>query len=155
MTLEWQGPGRRRRSSISTAIPTVVGGPYEYGVPGAVHGIFKPPTEARPVTAGARRRYRRPAGDPRMRTILVIANETIGGKALLDAVRRYAAEEESRFVLCVPQTRPRAGYVVYDDSAFDAAQTRVTWPWASSAPRASRRSARLAIPIPTRRRWTR
>jgi cytochrome c oxidase subunit 1 len=23
-------------------VPTVVGGPYEYGVPGAVHGIFKP-----------------------------------------------------------------------------------------------------------------
>jgi cytochrome c oxidase subunit 1 len=22
-------------------IPTVVGGPYEYGVPGAVHGVFK------------------------------------------------------------------------------------------------------------------
>ena len=60
-----------------------------------------------------------------MRTILVIANETIGGKPLIDAVRRYAAEEESRFVLCVPQTQPRAGYVVYDDSVFDAAQVRV------------------------------
>ena len=22
-------------------IPTVVGGPYEYGMPGAVHGVFK------------------------------------------------------------------------------------------------------------------
>ncbi len=60
-----------------------------------------------------------------MRTILVVANETIGGKPLIDAVRRHAAEEETRFVLCVPQTRPRAGYVVYDDSVFDAAQTRV------------------------------
>jgi uncharacterized protein (DUF433 family) len=60
-----------------------------------------------------------------MRTILVIANETIGGRPLLDAVRRYAGQEASRFVLCVPQTQPRAGYVVYDDSVFDAAQTRV------------------------------
>src|SRR5690349_20195459 len=35
-------------------LPTVVGGPYEYGVPGAVHGIFKPAEEARPKTpAGA------------------------------------------------------------------------------------------------------
>jgi cytochrome c oxidase subunit 1 len=34
-------------------VPTVVGGPYEYGVPGAVHGVFKPPTEAKPVAAGA------------------------------------------------------------------------------------------------------
>jgi cytochrome c oxidase subunit 1 len=29
------------------AVPTVVGGPYEYGVPGAVHGIFKTPEEAK------------------------------------------------------------------------------------------------------------
>jgi hypothetical protein len=60
-----------------------------------------------------------------MRTVLVVANETIGGRSLIDAVRRYAAEEETRFVLCVPQTRPRAGYVIYDDAVFDAAQIRV------------------------------
>ena len=60
-----------------------------------------------------------------MRTVLVVANETIGGRPLIDAVRRYAAEEETRFVLCVPQTRPRAGYVIYDDAVFDAAQIRV------------------------------
>ena len=30
-----------------------------------------------------------------------------------------------RFVLVAPQNRPRAGLVVYDDSVFDAAQTRV------------------------------
>ena len=60
-----------------------------------------------------------------MRTVLVVANETIGGKPLIDAVRRYAGEQESRFVLCVPQTKPRAGYVIYDDAVFDAAQARV------------------------------
>jgi hypothetical protein len=60
-----------------------------------------------------------------MKTVLVVANETIGGRPLIDAVRRYASEEETRFVLCVPQTRPRAGYVIYDDAVFDAAQTRV------------------------------
>ena len=60
-----------------------------------------------------------------MRTVLVVANETIGGRSLIDAVRRHAAEEETRFVLCVPQTRPRAGYVIYDDAVFDAAQIRV------------------------------
>jgi hypothetical protein len=60
-----------------------------------------------------------------MRTVLVVANETIGGRPLINAVRKYAAEEESRFVLCVPQTRPRAGYVIYDDAVFDAAQIRV------------------------------
>jgi cytochrome c oxidase subunit 1 len=35
------------------AVPTVVGGPYEYGVPGAVHGIFKAPSTAEPVAAGS------------------------------------------------------------------------------------------------------
>ena len=35
-----------------------------------------------------------------MRTILVIANETLGGRPLLDVVRRHAAEEETQFVLC-------------------------------------------------------
>ena len=60
-----------------------------------------------------------------MRTVLVVANETIGGKPLIDAVRQHASETETRFVLCVPQSSPRAGYVVYDDAVFDAAQARV------------------------------
>jgi hypothetical protein len=58
-------------------------------------------------------------------TILVVANETLGGKPLIDAVRARAAKGDARFVLCVPQTRPRAGLVVYDDAVFDAAQVRV------------------------------
>jgi cytochrome c oxidase subunit I len=52
MTLEWQVSSPPPIFNFD-AVPTVVGGPYEYGVPGAVHGIFKPPAEARPVTAGA------------------------------------------------------------------------------------------------------
>jgi hypothetical protein len=60
-----------------------------------------------------------------MKTVLVVANETLGGRPLIDAVRAHAAQEEARFVLCVPLTRPRAGYVVYDDAAFDATQVRV------------------------------
>jgi hypothetical protein len=58
-------------------------------------------------------------------TILVVANETLGGRPLIDAVRARAATGDARFVLCVPQTRPRAGLVVYDDAVFDAAQARV------------------------------
>lgn len=60
-----------------------------------------------------------------MNTVLVVANETLGGRALIDAVRRRVAEGDVRFVLVVPQNRPRAGLVIYDDSVFDAAQTRV------------------------------
>ena len=60
-----------------------------------------------------------------MRTILVVANETLGGRALIEAVRSRVAEGDVRFVLCVPQNRPRAGLVVYDDAVHDAAQARV------------------------------
>jgi hypothetical protein len=59
------------------------------------------------------------------KTILVVANETLGGRSLLDAVRSQAAEGDVRFVICVPQNRPRSGLVVYDDAVFDAAQVRV------------------------------
>ena len=42
------------------SVPTVVGGPYEYGVPGAVHGIFKAPAEAaRAASAASAARERR------------------------------------------------------------------------------------------------
>ncbi|MEA2158265.1 MAG: hypothetical protein QOD66_645 [Solirubrobacteraceae bacterium] len=60
-----------------------------------------------------------------MKTTLVVANETLGGRSLIEAVRKRVAEGDVRFVLVVPQSRPRAGLVVYDDAVFDAAQTRV------------------------------
>jgi hypothetical protein len=61
-----------------------------------------------------------------MSTVLVVANETLGGSDLLAAVRtRAAADPSAEFVLCVPQTRPKAGLVIYDDAVFDAAQARV------------------------------
>lgn len=60
-----------------------------------------------------------------MKTVLVVANETLGGRELLETVRARAAEGDVRFALCVPQNRPRAGLVVYRDSVFDAAQARV------------------------------
>jgi cytochrome c oxidase subunit 1 len=53
LSLEWQVSSPPPIFNFD-AIPTVVGGPYEYGVPGAVHGVFKPPTETRrpaPVVA--------------------------------------------------------------------------------------------------------
>ena len=44
LTLEWQVSSPPPIFNFDS-VPTVVGGPYEYGVPGAVHGIFKPATE--------------------------------------------------------------------------------------------------------------
>lgn len=58
------------------------------------------------------------------RTILVVANETLGGKELLEEVRERA-NADTRFILCVPQNKPRAGLVVYNDAVFDAAQVRL------------------------------
>ena len=51
LTLEWQVSSPPPVFNFD-AVPTVVGGPYEYGVPGAVHGVFKAPP-ARDVPAGA------------------------------------------------------------------------------------------------------
>ncbi|HWT21912.1 MAG TPA: universal stress protein [Solirubrobacteraceae bacterium] len=60
-----------------------------------------------------------------MAEILVLANETIGGQKLLDAVRERAAEGDARFHVVVPQTRPRHGNVIYDEAVRDSAQVRV------------------------------
>ncbi len=49
-TLEWQVSSPPPLFNFDD-IPTVVGGPYEYGVPGAVHGVFKD-REKEPVPAG-------------------------------------------------------------------------------------------------------
>ena len=61
-----------------------------------------------------------------MPNVLVLANETIGGAKLLDAVRERAGRgDEARFHVVVPQTRPRHGNVIYDDVVRDSAQVRV------------------------------
>src|SRR5919112_2145397 len=60
-----------------------------------------------------------------MAEILVLANETIGGKNLLDAIRARHAEGDARFHVVVPQTRPRHGNVIYDEAVRDSAQVRV------------------------------
>jgi hypothetical protein len=60
-----------------------------------------------------------------MKTILVVANETLGGATLLDKIKEHAAEEEIRVAICVPQTRPRHGNIIYDEVVYDAAQIRI------------------------------
>lgn len=60
-----------------------------------------------------------------MKTILVVANETLAGAPLLERVKEYAAEDEIRVVICVPRTRPRHGNIIYDEAVFDAAQVRI------------------------------
>jgi len=50
LTLEWQVSSPPPIFNFDR-VPTVVGGPYEYGVPGAVHGIFAPAPV--PATVGS------------------------------------------------------------------------------------------------------
>jgi hypothetical protein len=60
-----------------------------------------------------------------MAEVLVLANETIGGEKLLDAIRERHAEGGARFHVVVPQIRPRHGNVIYDEAVRDSAQVRV------------------------------
>src|SRR5215218_4648692 len=60
-----------------------------------------------------------------MAEILVLANETIGGAKLLDAIRDRRTQGDARFHVVVPQIRPRHGNVIYDEAVRDSAQVRV------------------------------
>jgi len=62
-----------------------------------------------------------------MPNVLVLANETIGGARLLDAIRERAnrGDGDVAFHVVVPQTRPHHGNVIYDDVVRDSAQVRV------------------------------
>jgi hypothetical protein len=57
--------------------------------------------------------------------ILVVANRTLGGVKLLDAVRERAASGGARFRLVVPQSKPSAGLVIYDEAVRESAQVRI------------------------------
>jgi len=57
--------------------------------------------------------------------ILVVANQTIGGAKLLDLVTERSKEDDTSFTLVVPMTKPRSGYVIYDDAVRDSAQVRL------------------------------
>jgi hypothetical protein len=60
-----------------------------------------------------------------MANVLVLANETIGGAKLLDAIRDRHSRGDARFFVVVPESRPRHGNVVYDDVVRDSAQVRI------------------------------
>src|SRR3989442_7487176 len=71
-----------------------------------------------------------------MRTILVVANQTLAGQPLIDAVLERAGVGEGdasssgegspvRVVICVPRSRPKHGAVIYDEAVYDAAQIRI------------------------------
>ena len=60
-----------------------------------------------------------------MKRILVVANETVAGKPLIDAVRERAAGEPADVHVICPQNQPRHGYVNYDSLVRPAADNRL------------------------------
>ena len=57
--------------------------------------------------------------------VLVVANETVGGEKLLQAIEQRAARGPIRATVICPQNRPKRGYVIYDQSVRSAAQIRL------------------------------
>lgn len=59
------------------------------------------------------------------RHVLVVANETVAGRALIDALRERVADGPIRVTVICPQNAPRAGLVVYDESRASSAERRL------------------------------
>jgi hypothetical protein len=59
--------------------------------------------------------------------LLVVANETVGGSKLLDAIGRRRQLGPIRCTVICPQNRPRRGAIIYDDSIRTAARIRIDW----------------------------
>ena len=59
------------------------------------------------------------------REVLVVANETVAGRSLLDVLRRRAAAGPIRVTVLCPVNHPREGYVVYEDTRRAAAGRRL------------------------------
>jgi hypothetical protein len=61
-----------------------------------------------------------------MSETLVVANRTLGGAKLYERVRELAADEQgATFRLVVPQNKPTAGLVIYDEAVRESALVRV------------------------------
>ncbi|HEY1317713.1 MAG TPA: hypothetical protein VGF10_10875 [Gaiella sp.] len=66
-----------------------------------------------------------PGEQEEAKRVLVVANETLVGEELVDAVRRRAAEGPIRAVVVAPVNDPRSGYVVYRNSRRASAGRRL------------------------------
>ena len=57
--------------------------------------------------------------------MLVVANETVAGKSLIEALDRRAREGPLRVTVICPVTQPRDGYLVYETTRRTAARRRL------------------------------
>jgi len=60
-----------------------------------------------------------------MPRVLVVANRTLAGRKLIEAIRERHEQGDHQFHLVVPKTKPSHGNVIYDEAVSDAAQVRV------------------------------
>jgi hypothetical protein len=60
-----------------------------------------------------------------MSHVLVIANETVAGKSLIDTLERRSAEGPLLVTVVCPVNHPREGYVVYEDTRRASASRRL------------------------------
>jgi hypothetical protein len=59
------------------------------------------------------------------RHVLVVANETVAGRSLIEAVERRRKDGRVRVTVITPVNQPREGYVVYEDTRRAAAGRRL------------------------------
>ena len=59
------------------------------------------------------------------RHILVVANETVVSRALVDVIEEKAKDGDARVTVLAPVTQPSQGYVVYYDTRRAAARRRL------------------------------
>jgi nucleotide-binding universal stress UspA family protein len=62
---------------------------------------------------------------PEPRRILVVANETVAGGDLIEAVKKRAGEGSLHVHVVCPQNQPRHGGIIYDDETRAAAENRL------------------------------
>jgi hypothetical protein len=60
-----------------------------------------------------------------MSRVLVVANRTVAGRKLLEAIQERSGRGDAELHLVVPLAAPRHGNVIYDDAQRDAAQVRI------------------------------
>ncbi len=92
-TMEWLIPSPPSLFNFD-AIPQVVGGPYQYGIPGARHAVVF----AGPELGGGE------LTESDKRLVLVVADQAVASPALLDDIRTLSAEGFWRFTYVVPST---------------------------------------------------
>jgi hypothetical protein len=57
--------------------------------------------------------------------VMVVANETVGGQKLLDAIKQRAQKGPIRCTVICPQNRPLKGYFIHDETVQSASQIRL------------------------------